>query len=140
MNFIVGKDWRDLFDVVIVQADKPNFFNDKRRYILPSHSVIPDLNFFFLLPAVCLCCFSFFFYRSYGSYIAIRTSNVANFSKSGLFLYCYKVVRNPVCGWEVGFSFYMNNFWLFFHGIRIVNSSGVLSVCGSSRDISLSEI
>ncbi|XP_063783857.1 5'-nucleotidase domain-containing protein 3 isoform X1 [Pseudophryne corroboree] len=31
MNFIVGKDWRDLFDVVIVQADKPNFFNDKRR-------------------------------------------------------------------------------------------------------------
>ncbi|XP_030070514.1 5'-nucleotidase domain-containing protein 3 [Microcaecilia unicolor] len=31
MNFIVGKDWQDLFDVVIVQADKPNFFNDKRR-------------------------------------------------------------------------------------------------------------
>ncbi|KAM5171430.1 5'-nucleotidase domain-containing protein 3 [Mantella aurantiaca] len=31
MNFIVGKDWRDLFDVVIVQADKPSFFNDKRR-------------------------------------------------------------------------------------------------------------
>ncbi|XP_053114320.1 5'-nucleotidase domain-containing protein 3 isoform X2 [Hemicordylus capensis] len=31
MRFIVGKDWRDLFDVVIVQADKPNFFNDKRR-------------------------------------------------------------------------------------------------------------
>ncbi|KAG9490520.1 hypothetical protein GDO78_006060 [Eleutherodactylus coqui] len=31
MNFIVGKDWRELFDVVIVQADKPNFFNDKRR-------------------------------------------------------------------------------------------------------------
>ncbi|XP_072255111.1 5'-nucleotidase domain-containing protein 3 [Pyxicephalus adspersus] len=31
MNFIVGKDWRDLFDVVIVQAEKPNFFNDKRR-------------------------------------------------------------------------------------------------------------
>uniref|UniRef100_A0A452HJY6 Uncharacterized protein n=1 Tax=Gopherus agassizii TaxID=38772 RepID=A0A452HJY6_9SAUR len=31
MKFLVGKDWRDLFDVVIVQADKPNFFNDKRR-------------------------------------------------------------------------------------------------------------
>nr|XP_033807638.1 5'-nucleotidase domain-containing protein 3 isoform X2 [Geotrypetes seraphini] len=31
MNFIVGKDWRNLFDIVIVQADKPNFFNDKRR-------------------------------------------------------------------------------------------------------------
>uniref|UniRef100_A0AAR2IGN8 5'-nucleotidase domain containing 3 n=1 Tax=Pygocentrus nattereri TaxID=42514 RepID=A0AAR2IGN8_PYGNA len=28
MNYIVGKDWRDLFDVVIVQADKPSFFND----------------------------------------------------------------------------------------------------------------
>ncbi|KAF4091130.1 hypothetical protein AMELA_G00033430 [Ameiurus melas] len=31
MNFIVGKDWRDLFDVVIVQADKPGFFNDRRK-------------------------------------------------------------------------------------------------------------
>ncbi|EPY74063.1 5-nucleotidase domain-containing protein 3 [Camelus ferus] len=31
MRYIVGKDWRDLFDVVIVQAEKPNFFNDKRR-------------------------------------------------------------------------------------------------------------
>lgn len=34
MKFIVGKDWRDLFDVVIVQADKPNFFNDKRRWVV----------------------------------------------------------------------------------------------------------
>ncbi|NXC12249.1 NT5D3 protein, partial [Corythaeola cristata] len=33
MKFIVGKDWRDLFDVVIVQAEKPNFFNDKRRWV-----------------------------------------------------------------------------------------------------------
>ncbi|XP_036616201.1 5'-nucleotidase domain-containing protein 3 isoform X2 [Trichosurus vulpecula] len=31
MRYIVGKDWRDLFDVVIVQAEKPNFFNDRRR-------------------------------------------------------------------------------------------------------------
>uniref|UniRef100_A0A8C5FTR5 5'-nucleotidase domain-containing protein 3 n=1 Tax=Gadus morhua TaxID=8049 RepID=A0A8C5FTR5_GADMO len=31
MNFIVGKAWRDLFDVVIVQADKPGFFNDRRK-------------------------------------------------------------------------------------------------------------
>ncbi|KAB0396966.1 hypothetical protein E2I00_009326 [Balaenoptera physalus] len=29
MRYIVGKDWRDLFDVVIVQAEKPNFFSDK---------------------------------------------------------------------------------------------------------------
>lgn len=25
---MVGKDWRDFFDVVIVQADKPHFFTD----------------------------------------------------------------------------------------------------------------
>ncbi|KAG1939204.1 5'-nucleotidase domain-containing protein [Pimephales promelas] len=31
MNYIVGKDWQDLFDVVIVQADKPGFFNDRRK-------------------------------------------------------------------------------------------------------------
>ncbi|XP_077180426.1 5'-nucleotidase domain-containing protein 2-like [Paroedura picta] len=28
MCYMVGKDWRDFFDVVIVQADKPHFFND----------------------------------------------------------------------------------------------------------------
>ncbi|XP_053328740.1 5'-nucleotidase domain-containing protein 2 [Spea bombifrons] len=28
MKYMVGKDWRDFFDVVIVQADKPHFFND----------------------------------------------------------------------------------------------------------------
>uniref|UniRef100_A0A7N8YI73 5'-nucleotidase domain containing 3 n=1 Tax=Mastacembelus armatus TaxID=205130 RepID=A0A7N8YI73_9TELE len=31
MTYIVGKDWRELFDVVIVQADKPSFFNDRRK-------------------------------------------------------------------------------------------------------------
>uniref|UniRef100_A0A674CZ63 5'-nucleotidase domain containing 3 n=1 Tax=Salmo trutta TaxID=8032 RepID=A0A674CZ63_SALTR len=31
MIYIVGKDWRDLFDIVIVQADKPGFFNDRRK-------------------------------------------------------------------------------------------------------------
>ncbi|KAG9340038.1 hypothetical protein JZ751_022149 [Albula glossodonta] len=31
MKYIVGRDWRDLFDVVIVQADKPGFFNDRRK-------------------------------------------------------------------------------------------------------------
>ncbi|XP_075930609.1 5'-nucleotidase domain-containing protein 2-like isoform X6 [Petromyzon marinus] len=31
MRYMVGKDWRDLFDVVIVKADKPSFFNDKRK-------------------------------------------------------------------------------------------------------------
>uniref|UniRef100_A0AAQ5YS26 5'-nucleotidase domain containing 3 n=1 Tax=Amphiprion ocellaris TaxID=80972 RepID=A0AAQ5YS26_AMPOC len=31
MSYIVGKDWRDLFDVVIVHADKPGFFNDRRK-------------------------------------------------------------------------------------------------------------
>ncbi|XP_028669086.1 5'-nucleotidase domain-containing protein 2 [Erpetoichthys calabaricus] len=28
MNYMVGKDWRDFFDIIIVQADKPHFFND----------------------------------------------------------------------------------------------------------------
>ncbi|XP_061469951.1 5'-nucleotidase domain-containing protein 2-like isoform X2 [Rhineura floridana] len=28
MRYMVGKNWRDFFDVVIVQADKPHFFND----------------------------------------------------------------------------------------------------------------
>ncbi|CAG08707.1 unnamed protein product, partial [Tetraodon nigroviridis] len=31
MTYIVGKEWRELFDVVIVQADKPGFFNDRRK-------------------------------------------------------------------------------------------------------------
>ncbi|XP_048347071.1 5'-nucleotidase domain-containing protein 2 isoform X2 [Sphaerodactylus townsendi] len=31
MNHMVGKDWRDLFDMVIVQAEKPSFFTDKRK-------------------------------------------------------------------------------------------------------------
>lgn len=30
---MVGKNWRDLFDMVIVQADKPNFFTDRRKYV-----------------------------------------------------------------------------------------------------------
>ncbi|KAL4646244.1 5'-nucleotidase domain-containing protein 2-like [Arapaima gigas] len=28
MKYMVGKDWREFFDVIIVQADKPHFFND----------------------------------------------------------------------------------------------------------------
>ncbi|KAJ8261698.1 hypothetical protein GJAV_G00157300 [Gymnothorax javanicus] len=31
MEFIVGKDWRDIFDLVIVQAEKPGFFNDRGK-------------------------------------------------------------------------------------------------------------
>ncbi|XP_056380121.1 5'-nucleotidase domain-containing protein 2 isoform X2 [Hyla sarda] len=31
MKHMVGKDWRDLFDVVIVRADKPAFFTDRRK-------------------------------------------------------------------------------------------------------------
>lgn len=33
MKHMVGKNWRDLFDMVIVQADKPNFFTDRRKYV-----------------------------------------------------------------------------------------------------------
>ncbi|KAM9074424.1 5'-nucleotidase domain-containing protein 2 isoform 1-T1 [Megaptera novaeangliae] len=32
MRHMVGADWRQLFDVVIVQADKPSFFTDRRKY------------------------------------------------------------------------------------------------------------
>ncbi|XP_038635945.1 5'-nucleotidase domain-containing protein 3 isoform X2 [Scyliorhinus canicula] len=31
MQYMVGQDWRDLFDIIIVQAEKPAFFNDDRR-------------------------------------------------------------------------------------------------------------
>ncbi|XP_036725490.1 5'-nucleotidase domain-containing protein 2 isoform X2 [Balaenoptera musculus] len=31
MRHMVGADWRQLFDVVIVQADKPSFFTDRRK-------------------------------------------------------------------------------------------------------------
>lgn len=31
MKYMVGKNWQDLFDMVIVQADKPSFFTDKRK-------------------------------------------------------------------------------------------------------------
>uniref|UniRef100_A0A4W3ICX4 5'-nucleotidase domain containing 2 n=1 Tax=Callorhinchus milii TaxID=7868 RepID=A0A4W3ICX4_CALMI len=31
MQHMVGQDWRDLFDLVIVQAEKPTFFTDRRK-------------------------------------------------------------------------------------------------------------
>lgn len=31
MKYLVGDDWRDLFDVVIVQARKPKFFTEHSR-------------------------------------------------------------------------------------------------------------
>lgn len=33
MTHMVGKDWRDFFDVVIVQADKPHFFTDCIKWV-----------------------------------------------------------------------------------------------------------
>lgn len=46
MTYIVGKDWRELFDVVIVQADKPGFFNDRRKWVcdrLSCSTALPPL-------------------------------------------------------------------------------------------------
>lgn len=40
MKHMVGKNWRDLFDMVIVQADKPNFFTDRRKYV--PRAVLPQ--------------------------------------------------------------------------------------------------
>lgn len=31
MELLVGQDWKDFFDVVIVQARKPRFFTDESR-------------------------------------------------------------------------------------------------------------
>lgn len=31
MQFLVGENWKDYFDVVIVQARKPKFFTDESR-------------------------------------------------------------------------------------------------------------
>jgi len=31
MQFLVGKNWKDYFDVVIVQARKPRFFTEESR-------------------------------------------------------------------------------------------------------------
>lgn len=31
MSYLMGEDWRDVFDVVIVQARKPKFFTDQNR-------------------------------------------------------------------------------------------------------------
>lgn len=33
MTLLVGNDWQDFFDVVIVQARKPRFFTDESRPI-----------------------------------------------------------------------------------------------------------
>lgn len=40
---MVGKNWRDLFDMVIVQADKPNFFTDRRKYVCRAACLGPSL-------------------------------------------------------------------------------------------------
>ncbi|XP_067095625.1 5'-nucleotidase domain-containing protein 2 [Osmerus mordax] len=39
MKYMIGNNWRDFFDIVIVQADKPHFFNDcvKPFRLLDSH-------------------------------------------------------------------------------------------------------
>ena len=33
MKFMVGNDWMDLFEAVVVRARKPKFFNEASRYI-----------------------------------------------------------------------------------------------------------
>ena len=46
MQYLIGKHWRDIFDIVIVQARKPKFFTDKNRpfriYDLDSHTHVWD--------------------------------------------------------------------------------------------------
>lgn len=45
MTYLVGEDWRNLFDVVIVQARKPKFFTEQSR---PLRFVILRRNYFML--------------------------------------------------------------------------------------------
>lgn len=46
MNFLIGEHWREIFDVVIVQARKPKFFTDNNRpfriYDLDHHTHVWD--------------------------------------------------------------------------------------------------
>lgn len=32
MKYMIGDDWRSLFDVIVVQARKPSFFKKESRY------------------------------------------------------------------------------------------------------------
>lgn len=47
MKYIVGNDWRDLFDVVVVKARKPAFFQDDDMYICLSRGSLHLFLFLF---------------------------------------------------------------------------------------------
>lgn len=32
MQHLLGSDWRDVFDIIITKAGKPNFFKETSRY------------------------------------------------------------------------------------------------------------
>ncbi|XP_049517610.1 5'-nucleotidase domain-containing protein 3-like isoform X1 [Dermacentor silvarum] len=42
MRYMIGPEWQDLFDVVIVQARKPKFFTDQHRYVQPFRVYDPE--------------------------------------------------------------------------------------------------
>ena len=47
MDHMIGKGWRDLFDVVITQARKPSFYHQQAsRWVLRCFQV--QFNFYFL--------------------------------------------------------------------------------------------
>ena len=48
MKFMVGNDWMDLFEVVVVRARKPKFFNEASRYFLNFQTTLQD----FIIPSV----------------------------------------------------------------------------------------
>ena len=41
MSFMVGEDWRDLFDVITVNAKKPSFFTHQLRHF---RKFLPEKN------------------------------------------------------------------------------------------------
>lgn len=38
MTHMVGKNWRDFFDVIIVHADKPHFFTDCVKWVIQAYT------------------------------------------------------------------------------------------------------
>lgn len=69
MKFLVGDNWKDYFDVVIVQARKPKFFTEESRPLRIYDEInktqlwdrVTKLEKGVIYLEVCIKCFTFFF-------------------------------------------------------------------------------
>ena len=76
MKYMVGSDWINLFDIVIVNARKPKFFHPGSRQVSPSHELLIATQlgpFYVQMPSLDIvarsssfCCLQLFF--ATGSY------------------------------------------------------------------------